>query len=343
MRDRRASLDGPPSLHVAPESACDPLVVDPAVLVVAAVLDRDRPLRQPLGHPRELMGSRLARRGSSRAPTRRRRRRTSSVRSPPVAGCSGRSSRGRRAAAEPPPSRRRSATARRNEPQEDGGARRFRTRSLRFLRRMRCAALASGRQRRRSRESIRRRPQSARAPSRRRSLSARSRAARPRPVRGRRWLRRLEIRHVHLFASRERRDDRAQVGRQRDVTFTSASVSGCGSWSCGWYPSELLVRDHDRSLLRASDPRVRRPISSTTPFVPAISTSSPRRSGWVNAIRIPATKLPIVRWLRTRHEPDHRGRRENASRDRLHLRNHQERRQHADEHDHVKIDRRRTR
>ena len=39
------------------------------------------------------------------------------------------------------------------------------------------------------------------------------------------------------------------------------------------------------------------PISSTTPRVPATSTSSPSRSGWVIAIRSPATKLPIVRWL----------------------------------------------
>ena len=40
-----------------------------------------------------------------------------------------------------------------------------------------------------------------------------------------------------------------------------------------------------------------RPISSTTPFVPCTSTSSPSRSGWEIAIRTPATTLPIVRWL----------------------------------------------
>ena len=38
-----------------------------------------------------------------------------------------------------------------------------------------------------------------------------------------------------------------------------------------------------------------RPISSTTPVVPSTSTRSPIRSGCVNAIRIPATKLASVR------------------------------------------------
>src|SRR5258708_1414955 len=36
------------------------------------------------------------------------------------------------------------------------------------------------------------------------------------------------------------------------------------------------------------------PISSTTPAVPSTSMASPRRTGWVNAIESPATKLPRV-------------------------------------------------
>ena len=39
-----------------------------------------------------------------------------------------------------------------------------------------------------------------------------------------------------------------------------------------------------------------RPMSSTTPSVPSITTSSPSRTGCVNAISRPATKFPSVRW-----------------------------------------------
>ena len=38
------------------------------------------------------------------------------------------------------------------------------------------------------------------------------------------------------------------------------------------------------------------PISSTTPRAPSYSTRSPSRTGWLIAIRSPATKFPSVRW-----------------------------------------------
>src|SRR5438067_1012594 len=53
LRDRRSALDDLAGADVAPESAGDPDVVDAAVLVEAAVLDRDRGRREPVGHAPE--------------------------------------------------------------------------------------------------------------------------------------------------------------------------------------------------------------------------------------------------------------------------------------------------
>ncbi len=93
LGDRRAALDHLAGAHVTPEGADDALVVDAAVLVEAAVLDRDRRLRQPRADPRRAGRARgSSRPGSSRAGCRRRRRRTSSGRSRPAAGPRGRSS-----------------------------------------------------------------------------------------------------------------------------------------------------------------------------------------------------------------------------------------------------------
>ena len=54
----------------------------------------------------------------------------------------------------------------------------------------------------------------------------------------------------------------------------------------------------------------------------------------MNAIRTPATRLPIVRWLaKPITSADHRRRREDAAGDRAHLRDHEQRREDADEDD----------
>src|SRR5947208_6434209 len=56
LRDRRSAFDDLAGADVAPERAGDPDVVDAAVLVEAAVLDRDRGRRQPARHPAEADG-----------------------------------------------------------------------------------------------------------------------------------------------------------------------------------------------------------------------------------------------------------------------------------------------
>src|SRR6266581_1761267 len=53
LRDRRSAFDDLAGANVAPERAGNPDVVDAAVLVEAAVLDRDRGRRQPARHPAE--------------------------------------------------------------------------------------------------------------------------------------------------------------------------------------------------------------------------------------------------------------------------------------------------
>ena len=53
LRDRRAALDDAACVQVAPERAGDPLGVDPAMRVEAAIFDRHRRERQPARHPRE--------------------------------------------------------------------------------------------------------------------------------------------------------------------------------------------------------------------------------------------------------------------------------------------------
>ena len=92
LRERRAALDDLAGADVLRERPRDPLEVDPAVLVEAAVLDRDRGQPHPLADPVQLAragGSSPP--GSSRAASRRPRRRTSSGRSPPGGGGRGRS------------------------------------------------------------------------------------------------------------------------------------------------------------------------------------------------------------------------------------------------------------
>ena len=70
------------------------------------------------------------------------------------------------------------------------------------------------------------------------------------------------------------------------------------------------------------------PISSTAPSTPPTSTQSPSRSGCVNAIISPATKLPSVRCAaKPMIRPEHRRRREQPARDRAHLRDHEQRRE----------------
>ena len=93
LRDRRAALDDLAGRHVLPRGARDALVVDAAVLVEAAVLDRDGRARQPLRHlaVRDRLAVALGRdRAEQRS--RRARRRTSSGRSRPGGACSGCSS-----------------------------------------------------------------------------------------------------------------------------------------------------------------------------------------------------------------------------------------------------------
>src|SRR5437763_5668739 len=56
LRDRRSAFDDLAGADVTPECTRDPDVVDTAVLVEAAVLDRDRRRRQPARHPPEAHG-----------------------------------------------------------------------------------------------------------------------------------------------------------------------------------------------------------------------------------------------------------------------------------------------
>ena len=76
-----------------------------------------------------------------------------------------------------------------------------------------------------------------------------------------------------------------------------------------------------------------RPISSTTPRTPATSTSSPSRSGWVTAISSRRRSCRSSAGSRSRHEADHGRRGEHAAGDRAHLRDHEQRREDADEDD----------
>ena len=136
--------------------------------------------------------------------------------------------------------------------------------------------------------------------------AARSRAARRRLVRGphaeRTWARRRSrARCTHACRRpRLRAEDRATASRSRSrgtCTVIWASFSGCGWWSCGWYPRRASRSGSRAASLSASpDERVGQADLLDDSLPPRhVSTRSPSRSGWENAIRRPAMKFPIVR------------------------------------------------
>ena len=98
---------------------------------------------------------------------------------------------------------------------------------------------------------------------------------------------------------------------------------------------QLLVRDHEPVSSSARMNVYVSLISSTTPSTPSTVTRSPSRSGCVNAIRMPATKLPSVRCeAKPTMMPDHGARGEQPAGDRSHLRDHEQRREDGDDDDH---------
>ena len=127
-------------------------------------------------------------------------------------------------------------------------------------------------------------------------------AARPaiRPADGDRRVVRCQFCHVHLVRLRPQRVyDGPQVGGQPGPDGDLGERLGAADRGVAdGIRGELLVRDDESVVVAGPDPGVREAdLLDDARRRPATSTSSPRRSGWVNAIRMPATKLPIVRWL----------------------------------------------
>ena len=261
LRDRRAALDDLAGRDVLPGGAGDALVVDPAVLVEAAVLDRNRCERQPLRHLPErhrlavpLGGDRAEQRAVARVdervlPDLDRPQRTQ------VAAL-----RQRRARAEPDrrqrSPRRRSASV----PTITPALRRRRIRAARFFLRPRwredeveVVVRGGGR--------VMTRPRDARASSTRRSLATCSVEPLRRPSGGRRCvaLSVLQVADDHLVAVRPQRLEQLLVGRAARAPEPSPprAFRGCESSRSGWYPRRAS-RSGRRAVTRGrADPRVR--------------------------------------------------------------------------------------
>ena len=237
-----------------------PDVVDAAVLVEAAVLDRDGRARQPLRHLRESRPARgCARRGSSRAASRHARRRTSSGRSRPGAACSGRSSaRARRPAPSPTREQRRRRATIANVPRITPARRRRLMRSARFFfrprwRRMKSRSSASG--------AGSRGPPSRGA--RRARRAGRSRRARPTPRRDPlahedRRLVACQVAHEHFFPFAPQRLERRRADpglRHLDGHLGERRLAPDRGVADG-IRGELLVRDDEPVVVAGADPGV---------------------------------------------------------------------------------------
>ena len=353
-RDRRAALDDLAGADVGPECARDPDVVDAAVLVEALVLDGDRRPRQPRAHAleRHRLAVALGRdRPEQRAVGRVDERVRADV--------------DRLQAREVARGRERGPGADAGDRDDDGRATQQRPRRRArpcgaggAARESACGGACNAAVPGRPHVPLRRSPgpcrillRDAEIPAARNVSETSSRSslctaldrARPSPdaarARPRRRPARRRGRLTYDLGPRRASSaatQRAQVGAQRDV---HGDLGERLRVADGRVP-ERLGRRASRSgspagRCRASVPTcTMSPISSTTPRSPAISISSPSRIGWVNAISRPAMKFPIVRWAaKPSTRPSTAEEARIACRDRADLRDHEQRREDADEDD----------